>query len=583
MNERKERQRLLICDPIAQVGIDMLHEHFAVDLKTSLNPNELLKIIHKYDAVVVRSATQITSALIERAPCLRVIGRAGAGLDNIAVDAAERKGIKVVNSPDANSVAVAELTMSMILALARHLSRADKDLKNGKWEKNKLMGIGLAGKTIGIIGFGRIGKLVALRANAFGMRVLVFQRNPKSDSAAQFNVQQANMAELYRESDFITLHVPKSPQTNGLVGKSEFALMKPSAYLINTSRGTVVDEMALLKALDNGTIAGAGLDVYAKEPATDSVLVRHPKVLATPHIAASTEDAQNAAAITIAQKIIDILLQQTPQKNPLSLRVVELGKVIKHENVDPKRVDKLKKRLKDAVVFANPPLVVEDSGQYIVLDGATRTTAIEEMGFKHMIVQVFDKLDELELDTWCHAIRKVNSEKIIDLFKQLPGIILSKSQTGKVLEEMLDHGGLCYLSTVDGKVYYIQATSEVNHLDALNKLTNSYIEKTYVSRSTDNDIKTLLGEYPDLAALVVFPKYEIEQVLQIARSKRLLPAGITRFLIPGRVMRINADLTYLKSDRSLAEKNEWLYALTMEKLADDQVRYYQEPVYLMDE
>jgi len=411
MTVKNMQIKILICDPVAEVGIDMLEEHFAVDLRSSLSSAELSNIAHKYDAVVVRGATQITSEIIERSPRLKVIGRAGAGLDNIAVDVAERKGIKIVNSPDANSVAVAELTMSMILALARHLPRADKSLKKGKWEKKGLMGIGLAGKTIGIIGFGRIGKEVALRANAFGMRVLVYQRSPRSDLDTHYKVQNTSLEELYCEADFVTLHVPKSPQTNGLVGNNEMALMKSSAYLINTSRGTVVDEVALLKALDNGLIAGAGLDVYAEEPAVDSALAKHPKVLATPHIAASTKDAQNAAAITIAQKIIDILLEQPTKRNPLSLKVVDLERVIKYENIDPKRVERLKKRLKGATVFTNPPIAIEDHGQYIVLDGATRTTAFMEMGFEHIIVQVLESQKEFVLDTWFHAIRKVKKKK----------------------------------------------------------------------------------------------------------------------------------------------------------------------------
>ena len=363
MPEKRQQTRILICDPIAQIGLDMLRENFKVDLRHGVHPDELLDVAHKYDVVIVRSATRITPTIIERAPRLKIIGRAGAGLDNIAVDAAKAKGIQIVNSPDANSVAVAELTMSMILALARHLPRADKGLKNGKWEKKGLVGVGLAGKTLGIIGFGRIGKEVALRAKAFGMRVLAFQRSPVSDSDTQFIAQQVTLEELYRESDFVSLHVPKTQQTNSMVGKNEFSLMKPSAYLINTSRGTVIDEKALLNALDNETIAGAGLDVYAVEPATDNLLARHPRVLATPHIAASTEDAQNAAAITIAEKINEILLKKASTENPLSLRVVALDKVIKHENIDPMRVDKLKKRLADAVVFTNPPIVIEDNGQ----------------------------------------------------------------------------------------------------------------------------------------------------------------------------------------------------------------------------
>lgn len=583
MAEKSLKSRVLVCDPINQAGIDLLKEHFTVDVMPGLTRDELLNTVHMYDAIVVKSATQINSLVIERAPRLKVIGRAGSGLDNIALNTAKKRGIIVINSPDANSVAVAELTMSMILSLARQLPRADQSMKNGKWEKNKLMGISLVGKKLGIVGFGRIGREVALRAQAFGMTVLVYQRHQTSNPNTFMKVQHVRLKDIYRNADFISLHVPKSPQTNGLIGENEIALMKPSAYLINTSRGSVVDETALLKALDTGLIAGAGLDVYEKEPAIDHQLAKHPKALATPHIAASTKDAQHAAAITIAQKISEILLDQPIKKNPLSLRVVDLKSVSKHENIDRKRVGKLKKRITKETVFTNPPIVVEDNGRFIVLDGATRTTAFKEMGFEHIIVQLLENENNFALDTWFHAIRKVNPAHIVKRLKKLSEVSLVESRTGKVLEEMTDHGGLCYLITLDGKIYHIQPAGGANHLEALNKLTRTYIDASYVSRCTDCDIKTLIHKFPDFAALVIFPKYEIEQVLQIARAKKALPAGITRFLISGRVMRLNADLEYLRSDKSLSEKNEWLYNLTMERLAGDRVRYYHEPVYLMDE
>ena len=254
MDANRRRPRVLICDRIADAGIDLLREHADVDVKIGLTPDELLKIIGSYEAVVVRSATKIRANAIERAYSLKVIGRAGAGLDNIDVDAAQKRGIKVVNCPDANTRAVAEHTMAMMLALARHLPEADTSLKEGRWEKNKLMGTGLFGKTLGIVGFGRIGREVAIRAQAFGMKVLVNQRRPTPELNLEAKVQAVDLNDLLQQSDFVTLHVPAKPETEHLIGAEQLALMQPTAYLINTARGTVVNEAALLDALNRGLI-----------------------------------------------------------------------------------------------------------------------------------------------------------------------------------------------------------------------------------------------------------------------------------------------------------------------------------------
>ena len=575
--------QVLICDAIGQIGIDMLEEKCKVDVRTGLTQDQLLECIAGYDAVVVRSATKITAEVIGQADRLKVIGRAGAGLDNIAVDKAKAKGIAVVNSPDANSVAVAELTMAFILGLARHLHRANHGMKNGKWEKKQLMGVGLTGKVLGVVGLGRIAREVAVRAQAFGMKVVAFQRHPDHEKNAALNITAVSLEELCKTADIISLHVPKNAETNGLIGSRELSWMKPTAYLINTARGTVIDEAALLDALEKGTIAGAGLDVYSREPAVDNALALHPNVIATPHIAASTTDAQAAAATTIAEKVLEVLFCDPKIENPLSLQVVNIEDVLKHELTDPRRVEKLEVILNQAEVFTNPPIVVEDGGKFIVLDGATRTTAMMNLGYDHLIVQVMNNMDDFKLDTWFHVIRKTDPQQIIDQLEAMPEIALVKSRVEDVLEKMAEHGGLCYLITTDETVYHIQPAAGVNHLDALNKLTNAYIEASYVTRSTHGDLIQLKKEYPDMAALVVFPKYEPRQVIQIARSGRALPAGITRFLIPGRVMRLNANLDMLKSPTPLKEKNRWLYDFTLAKLADDRARYYQEPVYLFDE
>jgi D-3-phosphoglycerate dehydrogenase len=304
METEGSRPRVLICDKIADIGIEMLQEYADVDVRTGLDPEELVAIIGGYEAVVVRSATKIRAGVIEHGRRLKVIGRAGAGLDNIDVAAAQEQGIKVVNSPDANTAAVAELTLAMLLALARHLPRADASMKAGRWAKKELMGTGLVDKTLRLIGFGRIGRQVAIRARAFEMKVLAYQRRPNPEVNKELGVEAVDLAELLRQSDFVSLHVPANPATEKLIGAEQLAQMKPTACLINTARGAVVDEAALLEALNAGQIAGAALEVYAQEPVVDSVLARHERVIAPPHIAASTEDAQHLAAVTVVEQII---------------------------------------------------------------------------------------------------------------------------------------------------------------------------------------------------------------------------------------------------------------------------------------
>jgi phosphoglycerate dehydrogenase-like enzyme len=583
MTSESQRPRVLVCDQISEVGIDRLREYADVDVKTGLSLPELLLIIGNYEAVITRSATQITTEVIEAGRRLQVIGRAGAGLDNIDVVAAQRQDIKVVNCPDANTLAVAEHTMGLMLALARNLPHADLSLKKGKWEKSKFMGTGLSGKILGIIGFGRIGREVAIRAQAFGMKVLVNQRRPTPELNLEAGVETVDLMDLLRQADFVTLHVPSHADTKNLIGATQLAAMKPTAYLINTARGTVIDETALLEALNQGRIAGAALDVFAQEPAINNALAQHARVIATPHIAASTEDAQRNAAITVAEKVLEVI-RTMRRENPLWLQVVPADKVFPHELLDPRRVDRLLNRLGTEEKLANPPIVAEAGDHYVVLDGATRVAALKQLGYPHLVVQLVPDKDKLGLHTWLHAVRQIELAKLMSLLKGLPHISIIESKPQKILDDMVEYGGMCYLHTVAGQVWLVQPAAGVNRLEALNTLTDTYIKTAgQVTRTLNHNMATLRQEYPDLAALVIFPKYTVEQVLQIAQAGRTLPAGITRFIIPGRVLRLNVELKPLKSDRSLSQKNEWLYQLVMEKLSTGQVRYYEEPVYLLDE
>ncbi|RJS77165.1 phosphoglycerate dehydrogenase, partial [Candidatus Bathyarchaeota archaeon] len=303
--------RVLVCDPVKNVGIEMLREAgFEVDVRPEITPDQLSRIIRNYDVLIVRSRTKVTRQLIERAERLKVIGRAGVGLDNIDVEAAEKRGITVLNTPEAPADSTAELTIGLILALARKIPSADKSMKEGRWLKGRLKGWQLKGKTIGLIGLGNIGLRVARLAKAFGMKILFTKRTPPSPEVLkELEAEFVPLEDLLRRSDVVSIHVPLTEETRGMIGERELSLIKEGAVLINTSRGAVVDEEALLNALQSGRLRGAALDVYTVEPPKDLRLIKLPNVVCTPHIGAQTDEAQVEASRLIAEKIIKCLLQ----------------------------------------------------------------------------------------------------------------------------------------------------------------------------------------------------------------------------------------------------------------------------------
>lgn len=297
------RPRILVTDKIHEAAIEEAKKFAEVDLAYGIPSEELKNKISRYDALIVRSRTKVTREIIENAKNLKIIGRAGVGLDNIDLKAAKEKGIKVVNSPEASTISVAELTIGSLIALLRKIPEAHFSVKSGKWEREKFMGNELYGKTLGIIGFGRIGREVALRANAFGMKVLVYDPNITEEDAKEYNCHYTPFEELLASADIITLHVPLTDKTRGLINASRIKLMKDNAILLNFSRGEVVDEEALYKALKDGKLKGAALDVFSKEPPKSSKLLELDNVVLTPHIGASTEEAQLEAGLVVVEKI----------------------------------------------------------------------------------------------------------------------------------------------------------------------------------------------------------------------------------------------------------------------------------------
>jgi D-3-phosphoglycerate dehydrogenase len=272
--------------------------------RTGLSPEELLEEIKGVHALVIRSATQVTADVLEAGRDLVVVGRAGIGLDNVDREAATRRGVMVVNAPQSNILSAAEQAMALLLAQARNVPQAHAALKAGKWERSKWEGVELHGKTLGVIGLGRVGALVAQRALAFGMRLVAYDPYVAADRARQMGVELMDLDAVVAESDFVTVHLPKSPETVGLIGKDLLAKAKPGVRIINTARGGIVDEEALAEAIRSGQVGGAGLDVFAVEPTTSSPLFELDEVVVTPHLGASTREAQDKAGITIAEQVI---------------------------------------------------------------------------------------------------------------------------------------------------------------------------------------------------------------------------------------------------------------------------------------
>jgi D-3-phosphoglycerate dehydrogenase len=303
-----ERLKVLVKEKIGDSGVDLLKEHFDVDLGVDWTDEELLERIGAYEGILIRSATKLTAELIEQATNLRAIGRAGVGVDNVDVEAATKRGIIVANAPQSNVVTAAEHTMALLLALARNIPQAYASLTSGKWERSKFSGVEVYEKTLGILGFGRIGQLVATRARAFNMRVVAFDPFVSAERYRELGVEKAeNSEEIYAQADFVTIHLPKTPDTQNWLNAKAFAQMRDGVRILNVARGGLIDEAALKDALDSGKVAGAALDVFPSEPMTENPLFGNPKVIVTPHLGASTAEATDRAGYQSAEQVVAAL------------------------------------------------------------------------------------------------------------------------------------------------------------------------------------------------------------------------------------------------------------------------------------
>ena len=299
--------RILITDGLHDSGINILERESEVVVKNDISSEDLQKEIADYDAIIIRSRSKLNRQLLDNAAKLKVIGRAGVGVDNIDLKTAKEKGITVVNAAGSTTTAVAELTIGLIFALARQIPLADAGLKNGKWLKKELMGVELYGKNLGIIGFGRIGSTVGQMAAAVGMRIIACCDFNIPETIRIIGGELMMMEDIIEKADFIAIHTPLTEKTRGLINKEIIARMKDGVYLISTARGGIIDEAALLEALNSGKVAGAALDVFENEPPTNAELIKHPHLIATPHIAGQTAEAQKRASADIAREVLAAL------------------------------------------------------------------------------------------------------------------------------------------------------------------------------------------------------------------------------------------------------------------------------------
>ncbi|MDT8903550.1 phosphoglycerate dehydrogenase [Anaeroselena agilis] len=367
--------KILVSDPVSEKGIAILRQEHDVDVKLKLPPEELVALIPGYDALVVRSETKVTKAVIEAADKLKVIGRAGVGVDNIDVDAATKKGVIVLNAPEGNTMAATEHTMAMMLSLARNIPQAHQSVKSGEWQRGKFVGVEMRGKTLGVLGLGRIGTGVAKRALAMEMKVLAYDPFITADHARALNIELVEFDEVLAGADFITMHLPLTADTKGLFGKETFKKVKPGVRIVNCARGGVIDEAALAEAIKDGIVAGAAIDVFEKEPIDPAnPLLAVDKVVLTPHLGASTAEAQVGVAVDVAEGIL-VALRGEPVTTAVNIAPVpaHVMTVIKPYLGVAEKMGCLAVHLADGRIET---VEVEYNGQISEVDTRMLTTAV---------------------------------------------------------------------------------------------------------------------------------------------------------------------------------------------------------------
>ena len=553
--DNDHQPRVLVYDEVDAHCLDCFADVADVDVLPYLTEKEFMQRIGDYDALIAGPPRRLTGRMIERGYRLKAIGYAASRLDNVDVSAARAMGIEVFNAPASSAVAIAEQTLSQLLLLV-----------------NKVGDGRLAGKTLGLIGFGMIGQQVAQRALAFNMKVLANQPRLTPELALAAGIQAVDLRDLLRTSDF--------------------AAMKSTACLINTGHAGLLDNDELLAALQNGRLAGAALFVHPSEMPdaldTASILLRQNScVLTTPYQTTIIDSNHDDAIREISEHIAD-LLSSEQASSLLSLQVVPVDQVSPHEEVDDKRVARLMLAIQANPKLIDPPIATYWNGRYVILEGATRFTSLKRLGFDHMIFQIVDaqqsSQESFTLHTWYHAISSRHPfAELLTHLQQLDGIIfqeLSPSETQTIFQ---DETTLCYFLDRNGRFTLAKSAPDAVHLDVMNDLVASYTDWGSVERTLLTDLPRLTEQFLQLTAVAIFPQFAPETVFDVASRGGFVPAGLTRFVIPGRILRLNMELDRLQEKDTLAAKRAWYKQCRADKLASSRLRYYQEPVVLLDD
>lgn len=572
------RPKVLVCADLDDHSLKLLRAQAQVDLLPDPDEETLSRRIAEYQALIVGPRRLVSNHLIKDGYNLQVIGSLSNHPDNIDVSAARAMGIEVCYLPDSRAVAIAEHTIGRLLTLANRFGDGQ-----------------LAGKTLGIIGFGLVGRLVAQRASAFEMQVLINQPRLTAELALASDLEVVDLVDLLRRSDFVSLHVPYRQETTAILSAEELSLMRPSAMLVNCGHTDLVDEPALLRTLEKGLVAGAALSDLPPglaAPSSDALaLRRHSRVYLAPHVTTllDSHPTQTTPEALVRQVLVALQARRTSES--LSLLVVPVEQVTPHERIDEKRVGRLMQRLEEEGKLVNPPITTYWKGRYVVLDGATRFASMQRLGYPFIIIQSVDREQPgFQLHTWYHAI-SVDADTpqprdisgLLAALGKLDGLELQPMPAGAAHGPLEEPDGLCYLLDRQGQTWLARIAPHADKLRVMNNMVDAYSEWGSVERTLLTDIERLAIQFPQLVAVAVFPQFAPEEVFDAATAGDFLPAGLTRFVIPGRILRLNADLDRLKQPETLAEKRAWFNELVAGKLSRSRMRYYQEPVILLDE
>ena len=576
-SRRRKPSRILVCTPIAPAALELLAGAGVVDTEYDIDEEALISRIGNYHALVASPHQRINSHIIKYGYNLKAIGTLESNLDKIDVSQARALGIEICYAPDSRTVTIAEHTIGRLLSVADQFADGS-----------------LAGKTLGIIGFGLVGRQVAQRASAFDMRILVNQPRLTPELVLDSGVIAADLVDLLRQSDFISLHVPFSEETEAIIGEDELALMKPSAFLINMGHTDLIDEGALLHALDAGQLAGAAIStlppVVEEPPSVALELRRHERVIVESHVSSVLAHQQRDSSLQVAQQIVAAISHRRTSE-ALDLEVVPIDQIVPHEHIDMKRVSRLVERLEEDGRLVNPPVTTFWKDRYVILDGATRYSALRQLNYPYGIVQVVDKDQAgFQLHTWYHAIsaeqqagKDASFEALIDALRAIPGLQLRPINADAAQGALLQPNALCYFIEREGRILLAEVLPGVSKLVVMNGIVDTYNAWGVVERTLLTDMDRLLAQFPHLVAVAVYPQFQPEEVFDAAAEGNFLPAGLTRFVIPGRILRLNADLGRLKRDEPLAEKRAWFNEFLAGKMSRSRFRAYQEPVVLLDE